>query len=108
MKSYPPPPIPDSIIQSMQQLVDRGATQAQLIAAMRETGLSIIPSMKLLIRFYGLTHSEAKRTVHLSSTWSDCYQANEALHDAAFQAARQLGCEEDDAPKANPRLQAVR
>jgi hypothetical protein len=98
MKSYPAPPIPEATIAAMQQLVAEGATQVELIGAMRNAGLSIIPSIKLLVRFYGLSTTDAKVAVHFSETWADCRESNEALHEAAFEAARQLGFEEVTEP----------
>jgi hypothetical protein len=94
MKSYPAPPIPEATIAAMQRLVDTETTQTELIGAMRDAGLSIIPSIRLLVRFYGLSWSEAKAAVHLSETWADCRKSNDALHEAAFSAAEQLGFEE--------------
>jgi len=94
MKSYPAPPIPEATITAMQRLVDAGNTKAELIGAMRDAGLSIIPSIKLLVRFYGLPFGEAKAAVHFSETWADCRKSNDALHEAAFQAANELGFEE--------------
>ena len=94
MKSYPAPPIPEATIAAMQRLVDRETTQTELIGAMRDAGLSIIPSIRLLVRFYGLTWSEAKAAVHLSETWADRRKSNDALHEAAFAAAKELSFEE--------------
>jgi hypothetical protein len=99
MKSYPAPPIDESIIHAMQQLVNSGCRQAELIPAMRDAGLSIIPSIKLLTRFYGLSSSDAKKAVHCSETWADCRKSNEALHETALEAARQLGFEEVPQPQ---------
>jgi hypothetical protein len=98
MKSYPAPPIPEATIAAMQLLVDAGTAQTELIGAMRDAGLSIIPSIKLLVRFYGLSFGEAKAAVHFSETWADCRKNNDALHEAAFQAAKQLGFEEVTEP----------
>jgi hypothetical protein len=78
----------------MQRLVDLQATQTELIGAMRDAGLSIIPSIRLLVRFYGLSWSEAKAAVHLSETWADRRKSNDALHEAAFAAAKEFGFEE--------------
>jgi hypothetical protein len=36
MISYPPPPIAEVTINAMQQLVDAGASEAELVAAMRK------------------------------------------------------------------------
>ena len=97
MKSYPAPPTPDVAIANMQRLIDSGASQVELIAAMRDAGLSIIPSIKLLVHFYGLSFSEAKAAVHFSETWADCREANDALHDAAEAAAKTIGFNETPA-----------
>jgi hypothetical protein len=94
MKNYQAPPIPEATIAAMQCLVSAGVTQAELIAAMRGAGLSIIPSIKLLARLYSLSPGDAKDAVHSSDTWADCMQSNEALHDVAFAAANQTGFEE--------------
>jgi len=94
MKSYPAPPIHEATIAAMQRLVDAETTQTELIGAMRDAGLSIIPSIRLLVRFYGVSWSEAKASVHLSETWADCRKSNDALHEAAFAAAKELGFEE--------------
>jgi hypothetical protein len=94
MKRYPAPLVPDTIIAAMQRLADSNATQGELIAAMREAGLSIIPSIRLLARFRGLTTNQAKIAVHSSETWADCRESNDALHDAAL--AAQMGPERAD------------
>jgi hypothetical protein len=94
MKSYPAPPFPEAVVATMQRLVDAGIQQGELIAAMRAAGLGIIPSIKLLRRFYGLSASDAKVAVHLSETWSDCRDGNDSLHEAAYSAAKELGFED--------------
>src|ERR1700678_3048259 len=97
MKSYPAPPIPEATVAAMQQLVDAGASQTELIAAMRDAGLSIVPSIKLLSRFYGISSGDAKSAVHFSGTWADCRESNDALHDATEMAAKELGFKESPA-----------
>ena len=64
---------------------------------MRAAGLSMVPSIKLLASFYGLSLRDAKIAVHFSETWADCRESHEALHEAAFEAARELGFEETTA-----------
>jgi len=86
MKSYPAPPIPESTIVALQQQVDAGATQTELIGAMREAGLSMIPSI-----------GEAKVAVHLSEAWADCRESYDVIHQAAVTAAKELGFEEANA-----------
>jgi len=93
-KSYPAPPIPEATIAAMQQLVANGATQVELIGAMRNA----VPSIKLSVRFCGISTRDAKIAVHFSATWADCRESNDALHEAAFEAAKQLGFEEATEP----------
>ena len=93
MKSYPAPPIPDDIVTNIRNLAASGASQDDLIQKMRDSGLNIIASINLLRRFFPLSTNEAKHIVHRSKTWSDCRASNEAIHDAAFQAAEELARE---------------
>jgi hypothetical protein len=58
-----------------------------------------------------MSHSDAKLAVHYSQTWADCRESNDALHDAAFAAAKEFGFEEvdlDATREASPTLQATR
>ena len=90
MKSYPAPPIPDDIVTNIRKLAASGASQGDLIQKMRDSGLNIVASIKLLKSFFPLSSNEAKHIVHCSQTWSDCRTSNEAIHEAAFQAAEEL------------------
>jgi hypothetical protein len=90
LKSYPAPSIPDDIVTNIRNLAASGASQDDVIQKMRDSGLNIIASIKLLKRFFPLSTNEAKYVVHCSNTWSDCRAANEAIHEAAFQAAEEL------------------
>ena len=83
MKSYPAPPIPDDTVAALRQLVDAGGSQERLIQAMRDAGLSMVPSITLLSQFFGIPISEAKRTVHCSPTWSDRRTAHDTFTSRA-------------------------
>ncbi len=61
---------------------------------MRLAGLSIIPSIRLLSEFTAISVSEAKHAVHFSHTWADRLEANNSTHQAAFEAAEELGSAE--------------
>ncbi len=87
MKSYPAPKTPQFIVDGVRQMVAEGATHEEMIAKMRADGLSVAPSIMLLSQATGMAVGEAKRTVHFSQTWRDCLAANDALHEAAYQAA---------------------
>lgn len=88
------PTVSDALIAELENFVRAGATQERLISLMRERGLSIIPSIRLVSLFYGLSTYEAKRLVHFSSTWADCLSVHDRLHDEAIRTAEELG-EED-------------
>jgi hypothetical protein len=109
IRRLPVPQTGPEVIERLRISVAGGASQDDVIAQMRREGLSIIPSIKLLIQFFNLPPNEAKVAVHYSQTWSDCSETNDALHESAFQAAKQLGFEviESDATEAgsNPSLQ---
>lgn len=94
MKHYPAPPLDPTVIESLRRIAESGVTREELIEKMRLAGLSIVPSIRLLSQFAGLSIGEAKEAVHFSRTWADCLQANNAVHQAAFEAARQLGVTE--------------
>jgi hypothetical protein len=96
IQHYPAPPTDPDIVERIRIRVAEGASQVEVIEEMRREGLSIIPSIKLIRQFFGLSANDAKIAVHYSETWSDCRKANDALHDAAFQAAKELGFEEVD------------
>ena len=93
MKHYSAPPIDPEIVQAMGRLVDAGTTPKELISKMREAGLSIVPSIRLLEQFFQMAVPDAKRMVHLSDTWADCRSANDKLHEATYQAAIDEGFE---------------
>ncbi len=91
MKHYPAPKTPDSVIHEIHEMARAGASHEEMIARMRELGLWIPPSIKLLSEVTGMAGNEAKYAVHFSRTWQDMLMTNEAVHDAAIEAARMLG-----------------
>jgi hypothetical protein len=93
MKIYPAPKTPEWIVDEIRAMAAAGSPQELMIARMRKSGLSIAPSIKLLSEVCGMDLGDAKRAVHFSSTWADCLQANDALHEAAYQAAIEEGFE---------------
>jgi hypothetical protein len=97
MKSYPAPPIPAETVEAMTRLIGSGASREEVFAAMRRSGLFMGQSIQLAARLYGMSLRDAKIAVHYSSTWADCRTGAEALHEAAFQAAKELGFEETPA-----------
>jgi hypothetical protein len=94
MNRYPVPAIPQEIIDKVRHSVDSGMAMEGVIAEMRQLGLFITDSIKLIHRFYGISADQAKMAVHFSNTWADCRESNDTMHEAAFQAATKLGFEE--------------
>jgi hypothetical protein len=94
MKSLPVPPIPPEIVEKVRQAIDSGKSQEEVFALMRQLGLFMGYSIKLTRELYGISPGEAKLALHYSDTWADCRESNEALHEVAYQAAKQIGFEE--------------
>ena len=91
MNHYPAPPLAPVIVERLRRFSQSGATRDELIERMRSEGLSIVPSIRLLSDFCGISIDDAKEAVHFSQTWADCLASNDATHEAAFEAVRQLG-----------------
>ena len=94
MKSLPVPPIPPEIVEKIRQSIEVGHTQEEVFAEMRQLGLFMGYSIKLAHQLYGMSFGEAKMALHYSDTWADCRESNEAMHEMAYQAAKQIGFEE--------------
>jgi ribosomal protein L7/L12 len=75
----------------VKQMLQNGSTHEQVVAHLRQLGLDKIDSIKALRAATGMTLGEAKEKVHLSEAWADCREADDALHEAAFAAAKELG-----------------
>jgi hypothetical protein len=78
----------------MPTLASSGAPIEVVIQQMRDAGLSIIPSIRLVESIFGVAPAEAKRAVHLSSAWQDSRTVNDSLHESALSATKQLGLED--------------
>jgi len=76
---------------TLRESVASGANREDLIHTMRTSGLNQIACIKLLRDLCGISLGDAKEAVHYSRTWADHRESNDALHDAAAQAARDLG-----------------
>ena len=94
MKRLPVPPIPAETIEKIRLSIEAGSPQEAVFTQMRQLGLFMTDSIKLTHQLYGMSPTQAKIAVHYSDTWADCRESNDALHEAAFQAAKQLLFEE--------------
>ena len=61
---------------------------------MRAAGLHIGYRIRLTSQLYAIPFNEAKMIVHFSDAWADMRQQHDALHEMAFEAAKQAGFEE--------------
>jgi len=68
-----------------------GMDRDEVIHRMRVSGYNKIASIKLLRDLTGISLGDAKVAVHSSPAWADCRQSDDALHEAAFAAAKELG-----------------
>jgi hypothetical protein len=91
MKRHPVPQTTQRIVEQIHRMASEGATHEEMIATMRSSGLDIIPSIRLLAEASGIAWKDAKFAVHFSKTWSDWLDTNDAVHEAALEAARQSG-----------------
>ena len=101
MKWRSAPEISEALVERFQSMAATNLSREQVIQQMRLSGLSVVQSMKLFQKLYGVSHAEAKTVVHLSATWTDRLEAHEALHDAAWQAIHELGVEDGEPAKAS-------
>ena len=59
----------------------KGGTVEDAVFFLRRAGFWKMDSLMILRQLEGMTLPEAKTAIHLSPTWSDRYEADEALHD---------------------------
>ena len=80
-----------ALADEVSQMLRTGSSEEQVVAHLRQLGLDKIDSIKVLRAATGMSLGEAKKRVHLSEAWADRREADDAFHDAAFAAAKELG-----------------
>ncbi len=65
-------------------------TVEDMVLFLRRAGFWKMESIKALRELEGMTLPEAKAAVHLSPTWSDRYESDEALYDQLEAALKTL------------------
>ncbi len=83
--------IPDDVRTRVREMFASGADYESIMRSVRDDGQFQAQTYKLLREECGLSYEEAKSTIHDSSTWADCRQAVEDLHDTAYEAAIEAG-----------------
>lgn len=63
------------------ELVSRGEPIEQVLAHLREVGLSKGQSIRVLVEAVGYRLPEAKELVHSSAVWSDVRTRDDEFHD---------------------------
>ena len=76
-----------------QRLAEAPDAVEEELLRLRQSGCSILDSIKLIRAATGVGLGSAKVLVHSSATWRDRRAANEALHDEIEQALQQLSDE---------------
>jgi ribosomal protein L7/L12 len=71
----------DQIIKEARSLSDQGKSTEEIIAFLKERGLSKVWSTKVLSEACGLDLRSAKEAVHFSSAWAEVRKAHEAFQD---------------------------
>ena len=79
-----------------QRLAEAPDAIEEELLRLRQSGCSIIDSIKVIRDATGAGLGNAKVLVHNSATWRDRRAANEALHDEIEQAAREIAEESED------------
>lgn len=80
----------DDLTGAIQKMLASGATHEEVLKYLRNSGLEVIDSIKVLRRATGMDLLTAKREVHYSQTWRDRLDAHERFHDAVEQAIEDL------------------
>lgn len=101
MKWRSAPKISEAFVERFRSMTATNLSREQVIQQMRLSGLSVVQSMKLFQKLYGVSHAEAKTVVHFSPTWADRRESHETLHDIACEAIHELGVEDGEPAKAS-------
>jgi hypothetical protein len=62
-----------------------------VLARLRDSGLGVIPCIRVMREVLGVSLGHAKALVHFSPAFADQRTANEALHDSLIDAIYQMG-----------------
>ena len=71
----------EEIINTLKEKVSKGFELEQAIVELHEKGLTIIQSMQVIVKVFGLSLSEAKLKVSSHPIWSDIVESSEPLHE---------------------------
>jgi ribosomal protein L7/L12 len=82
--------IDSEVFEDARRLLSAGADQELVLVFLRERGLDKIDSINSARRLLGKTTAEAKTLVDRSQAWSDRYESDVQLREAAREALRQL------------------
>ena len=80
--------ITNEILNDCRRRFAAGEPDENVIAHLRNCGLSKAETIKVYVDLNRASPDAAKRLVHLSAAWRDAYQRDERLHDLAEEMAR--------------------
>ncbi len=70
--------------------LEAGATTEDVLEFLRQSGASILQSIRLLCHAKNIDLGESKRLVHFSKTWEDFREGSEQLQNEAESATLEL------------------
>jgi ribosomal protein L7/L12 len=80
-----------ALVRDVTQMLRTDSSEEQVVEHLRQLGLDKLDSIKVLRSATGMSLGQAKKTVHCSEAWADRREADDAFHEAAFAAAKELG-----------------
>lgn len=71
----------ESVMEECRKRVGHGASRGDLILYLRDEGITIVESMKVLKEIYKLSLGEAKELVTAHPAWTDEVRSADILHE---------------------------
>ena len=78
------------IIETAKQLLEANTSEEDILEFLRVSKFHKMESLKAMREISKLSISEAKKLVHLSKTWADQKETDDALHELIEQSAREF------------------
>ncbi|HET9139257.1 hypothetical protein, partial [Actinophytocola sp.] len=85
----------DLIVSAVRDQDDAGIALDDLLRFMRESGLSITESMRVLVEIGKYSLAASKDVIHHSAVWADQRRQQEEFHEELIQEARRQSIRND-------------
>ena len=80
----------DAAINAVEKMLQSGSGYEAVLQYLRDCKYDQIDSIKVMRSAMKTSMNEAKKLVHYSRTWADRRSAAEAIHEAAFEAIKEM------------------